>query len=91
MKYIVTKTGEHASEKLFIFPQDISHDKFLSMMCGGFMPLDPKELVVSAGFVQNYRSEDGMDQIRLSGSSTTLKVHSRPEDLELFRRLTNGY
>lgn len=88
MKYIVIKTHPHASEDLFIFPETTDHNLFYSLLNHQY----PSCTLVSAGKLSNYHDEiSHLSQISLSGHSFTLKSKSRPEDLDLFRRLSNGY
>jgi hypothetical protein len=94
MKYIVFKDSENAPEDLFIFPDVTEHSAMRRT-------LDPsgRKILVSAGSVSNYRDTFKMhngemvtfDQVSLGGESFTLKVKSRPKDVDLFRRLTGSY
>ena len=87
LKYVVVvvKTT-NLSERLYVFPAEIDHSDFFTMLHERY----PGAELVSAGALSNYRSGD-IDQVRLGGESYTLHMHSRPEDVELFRRLSNGY
>jgi hypothetical protein len=91
MKYVVIRsTGSHSPEELFIFPAFIVHAVMVDMLRKGF----PRLEVVSAGTFNNYvyrkDADHIFDQVGLSGESTTLKVRSRSEDLELFWRSSMG-
>jgi hypothetical protein len=94
MKYVVVK-GADQSERLFVFPAQMDHSDFFGMLHRSYPGLE----LVSAGAFKNFHDtlslEGGgsgeFDQVSLSGESYTLKTHSRPEDDELFRRLSNGY
>jgi len=88
MKYIVIKKHPISSEELFIFSETTDHNTFYSFLNHQY----PSCTLVSAGYLKNYHDEiSHFDQISLSGDSFTLKSKSRPEDLDLFRRLSNGY
>ena len=90
MKYIVVRLVPHSPEEIFVFASTWVHVDFADVLRRVYQTME----VVSAGHLSNYPffGTDPMvyDQIRLDGESQTLHVKSRPEDEELFRRLTDG-
>jgi len=95
MKYVVIMTSPSSSEELFIFPSMVNHADMTRILKKEY----PGLIVVSAGMVSNYREtfeskhggEFPVDQIRLGGESITLKIQSRPEDIDIFNAMATGY
>lgn len=83
MKYVVV-TCEEAGEQLFVFPHNVDHDEFASVLSyiktGGVCWTRPVRMPVSAGFT------DGQ---HCYGRSETLNLESLPEDTALL--LSGGY
>lgn len=82
MKYIVVKRIDE-SDQLFIFPPEIDHIAFYSLLRNMW----PDVLLVSAGVLTNHHESYKTygDSVRMHGESKTLDVKCRfPEDIELF-------
>jgi len=77
MKYVVV-SSEEAGEQLFIFPNNIDHDEFASVLSyikhGGRNWTRPLRMPVSAGFT---------DGVRCYGMSETLGLGSRIDDAKI--------
>jgi len=80
MKYVVVHCDE-AGEQLFIFPKNIDHDEFASVLSyiktGGYNWTRPVRMPVSAGFT---------DGESCYGRSETLGLEFRAVDSELLAK-----
>lgn len=92
MKYIVVKLSPSDLRNLVAFPGHWVHKDMVEILKARYPALE----VVSAGELTNYReafalasgSEYTFDQVRLGGRSETLRLESRPEDMDIFVRQT---